>query len=709
MHLDKQKIKDIIKQTTVCSFQSLARKLYLKREDNTKLTKILKEMINDHEIFTTPEYDYYVPKMIGKTINLLSLNSKGFGFVELDDKNSIFILSKNLNGALNGDEVEVQYFEDIKYPEKLQGIITRVVKRNKIFFVGTIFENNHRFSIRPLDNRIRGLFKLTSKIPLQIDDQVKAKITHVIGPFIYCQVVKVLGKSDDVAMDILSAIEDANVPYEFSHEALLEAKKIPQSVDLKTLFEQRHDLRSQLIVTIDGDDTKDFDDAISITKMENGNFILSVHIADVTYYVKEDSYLDHDAKSRGTSVYLVDRVIPMLPTELSNGICSLNPHVDRLTITAQMEINNRGETVKYEIYPSIINSKYRLTYQDVNKYYHDQHSFHDEKLHKMLDDSLELSRIIRKFKQREGYIDFEIVESKIIVDEFNRPIKIIARERGESEMMIEDFMVRANETVAHHVANKKFPFIYRVHDKPDLERLTTLESVVKVLGLEIKMPRHAIPREFANAINQIKQFRFDDFMKVMMLRTMAKAVYSPQNIGHFGLASDFYTHFTSPIRRYPDLMVHRMLRAYFFTKSQQDIKKHFNEILPLISDSASLAEQRAMELERKVDDIKKAQFYEQFLGQSFNGQITTINKYGFFVEFPNKVGGLVHASTMLDNKYEVTSNGLVFASKNRKLTIGDEVNVTVVNIHKNEGKIDLILTEFYDRWKQNNFIEKLSN
>ena len=422
--------------------------------------------------------------------------------------------------------------------------------------------------------------------------------------------------------------------------------------------------------------------------------MLGVHIADVSHYVKEGSHLDDEAKMRGTSVYLVDRVIPMLPEELSNGICSLNPAVDRLVISATMEINPRGETVKYEIYPAVINSKYRLTYQEVNKFYHGHHQIDDEKLVKMLREGLELSKIIRKYKEREGYIDFEITESKIIVDELNKPIEIIARERGESEILIEDFMVRANETVAHHVANAKLPFIYRVHDKPDLERLVTLESVVKILGLDVKIPRHAIPREFALAINQIKDLRFDDFMKVMMLRTMAKAVYSPTNIGHFGLASKFYTHFTSPIRRYPDLMVHRMLRTYFFNHDKST-SKHFANVLPNISDTASAAEQRSMELERKVDDIKKAQFYEQFIGKSFKGQITTINKYGFFVEFPNKAGGLVHASTLLDNKYEVSENGLVFESKNRRLTIGDEVEVTVVNIHKNEGKIDLVLTEFF--------------
>ncbi len=669
-----------------------------------RLTSILKDLVKEHELFITTDYDYYIPDFLGKIVNPLSLNSKGFGFVELDNQKSIFILNKNINGALNGDDVEVKYFQDVNYPDKLQGIITNVVKRNKLFFVGTIMQMKDTFSIKPLDKRIKGPFQLTSQQPITVDDQVKVQITKVTPFYIFCEVIKVLGKSDDVAMDVLSAIEDANIPYEFNHATMLEANKLPQFVE-PSLLVNRRDLRSKLIVTIDGDDTKDFDDAVEVTKLANGNYLLGVHIADVSYYVKESSSLDQEAKMRGTSVYLVDRVIPMLPQELSNGICSLNPNVDRLTLSAEMEINAKGETVKYDIYPSVINSKNRLTYQEVNKYYHQQHQFGDKDLEKMLNEALDLSKIIRQYKEREGYIDFEITESKIIVDEFNKPIEIIAREHGESEKLIEDFMVRANETVAHHVANAKLPFIYRVHDKPDLERLVNLEGVIKVLGLDVKIPRHAIPKEFALTINQIKALRFDDFMKVMMLRTMAKAVYSPNNIGHFGLASKFYTHFTSPIRRYPDLMVHRMLRTYFFENNKSS-SKHFADVLPNISDSASAAEQRSMELERKVDDIKKAQFYEQFIGKNFIGQITTINKYGFFVEFPNKAGGLVHASTLLDNKYTVSDNGLVFESKNRRLVIGDEVDVTVVSTHKNEGKIDLVLTEFYSKLKQANLIEE---
>lgn len=708
MIFNSQKVIDIIKQEKICSFQTLTRRLNLTKKDNEKLTFFLKQLVKEQKIFTTPEYDYYVPIFLGNVTGILSLNAKGFGFVDIDDNNAIFILGKNLKGALNGDEVKVQYFRDVKYPEKLQGIIVELVKRNKTTFVGTITKDKFGLSIIPLDNRIKGPFKLTSDLRLSENDQVKVRILETQSSrFLHCQVVKILGKNDDVAMDILSAIEDANISHEFNYQTMVEARKVPQFVDSKSM-QNRRDLRQRLIVTIDGDDTKDFDDAIEVKKLANGNYLLGVHIADVSHYVVENSALDIEAKTRGTSVYLADRVIPMLPEELSNNICSLNPLVDRLTISAEMEINDQGKTVKYEIFPSVINSKYRLTYQDVNQFYQKKDNFSDPNLTTMLNHALELATIIRKYKIKEGYIDFEITESKIILDQNNQPIEIVARERGQSEMLIEDFMVRANETVAFHVSQAKLPFIYRVHDKPDLERLVSLENVVKILGLDIKVPRHAIPIEFARTVEQIKQFRFDDFMKVMMLRTMAKAVYSPQNIGHFGLASQFYTHFTSPIRRYPDLIVHRLLRTYFF-KKQVDQAQHFAEILPTISDASSTSEQKSMELERKVDDIKKAQFYSQFLGKSFEGQITTINKYGFFVEFPNKAGGLVHISTLFDNKYHVSENGLVLLSKNRKLTIGDNVKVTVVNVHKNEGKIDLVLSEFYAQYKDNNLMSQFIN
>ena len=692
----KQKLLDLLTKDTY-SFRDLARKMYVDRKDNKDFSRFLNNLIKQGEIFMSPNREFYRPNFEENITGVLRLNARAFGFIDLEDERSIFIAPNNVNGAMDQDEVEARIFKDPHKEDAYQGIIVKVIKRAREEFVGRVTRFGSHLGIKPLDARINGKFRFENEDGIKVDDEIKVKIIRY-GEISTIQLVRVLGHKDDVSIDILSAIEDANIPYVFGPATQREAREMPSSVSEKEV-EGREDLRDQLIVTIDGDDTKDFDDAINVRKLENGNYLLGVHIADVTHYVKENNPLDDEAKIRGTSVYLADRVIPMLPEALSNGICSLNPHVDRLTVSCETEIDKDGNTVKYRIFPSVINSKHRLTYQEVNKYYRELHSWDNPELHKMLDEALEVSKIIRKYKQKQGYIDFEIEESKIIIDENGKTADIVPRERLESEMMIEDFMVRANETVAWHTSENKLAFIYRVHDKPDIERVTNLQNVVKVLGMDVQVPTHPIPAEFARAIEQIKQTRFDDFMKIMMLRTMAKAEYSPKNIGHFGLASTHYSHFTSPIRRYPDLMVHRMLREYFF-EGKKNRTTHFEEILPGISEHSSMTEQRAMELERKVADIKKAEFYEQFIGQSFEGTIVSMLKFGFFVEFPNKVDGLVHTSTMIDGDYSLVNNGYSMTNRKRTFTVGDKVKVTVVGATKNEGKIDLVLSDLYEDWQK---------
>lgn len=691
----KEKLLNILKGKT-WSFRDLVRKMYIDRKDNKDFSRFLMDLVRSGEIFMTPSREYYCPDIKETITGIIRVNARAFGFIDLEDERSIFVAPNNINNAMDGDEVEAKIFKDPSKEDGYQGIIVNITKRARETFVGRVMKFGQSLGLKPLDARINGKFRFVSEEGVNVDDEVKVKIIKY-GDISTVEIVRVLGHKDDVSIDILSSIEDADIPYVFGVDTQREAKEMPETVSEKDI-EGREDLRGQLIVTIDGDDTKDFDDAINVKKLENGNYLLGVHIADVTHYVKEGKPLDDEAKMRGTSVYLADRVIPMLPESLSNGICSLNPHVDRLTVSCETEIDKDGNTVKYRVFPSVINSTHRLTYQEVNKYYRDLHEWEDKDLHKMLDEALEVSKIIRKFKQKQGYIDFEIEESKIIIDDQGKTADIVPRERLESEMMIEDFMVRANETVAYHAEKNDLAFIYRVHDKPDIERVTNLQNVVKILGMEVKIPTQPIPAEFARAIEEIKKSRFDDFMKIMMLRTMSKAEYSPKNIGHFGLASTHYSHFTSPIRRYPDLMVHRMLREYFF-EGRKNRSAHFEEILPKISEHSSMTEQRAMDLERKVADIKKAEFYEQFVGQSFEGTVVSMMKFGFFVEFPNKVGGLVHTSTMIDGTYSLINNGYSMTNQARTFTVGDKVKVTVVGASKNEGKIDLVLSDLYEDWK----------
>ncbi len=676
------------------TFPKLARKLGIPRDKNREFSKQLFTLVKKGEIFQTQDRQYYLPEFVDEIVGSIRLNPRGFGFVEQEDKDSIFIAGPNTNTAMNNDEVRIKVFPDPEKDDKLQGVVVEVLKRSRETFVARTKMFGDKLGLSPLDSRIKGKFRFVNVKNLKPDYEVKVKILNYGENYVSVDVVKVLGHKDDVSMDIMSVIEDADVPYVFAHDTLDAAKKVPDKIDGES-FEGRRDVRDRLIVTIDGDDTKDFDDAIGVTKLENGNYLLEVHIADVTHYVHEGMPLDNEAKLRGTSIYLADRVIPMLPKALSNGICSLNPNVDRFVLSAEMEIDSKGNTVRHELYPGIINSKHRLTYKEVNNYYKGAKTFDDPKLAPMLDVALELSNVIREYKIEEGYIDFEIEEAKIIIDNKGKTSDIVVRERSFSEMMIEDFMVRANETVAEHASDNKVPFIYRIHDKPDADRLVNLQNVVKILGLDVKIPTSTDPKQFADAIKKIKESRFDDFMKIMMLRTMAKAIYGDHNIGHFGLASSHYTHFTSPIRRYPDLMVHRMIRKYFF-EGKLNLTSHFAEILPTISEHSSNMEQRAVELERKVADIKKAEFFERYIGQKFEGQIVSMLKFGFFVEFPNKVDGLIHVSSLLDGKYDLKANGFELSNGKRTFKVGDTIEVVVAKVDKSEGKIDLCLPEFYE-------------
>jgi len=680
------------------SFFQLVRELNIPRNKNRNFSIFISQLEKDGDIMSNAKREYFKPNWDENTSKgIIRLNPSGFGFVDIEeDEKSYFISPNSVNNAMDGDEVTIKTFTDPLDESKFQGLVTKINQRNTKTFVGEVSSFNGRKIINPIDPKIKGKFDLLCANELKDGTLVKVEISKY-GRFSKCQVTKNLGHKDEASIDILSLIEDADIPIEFPKEVIKDANALPSEVLPKDI-EGREDFRKRLIVTIDGDDTKDFDDAIEVYK-DGENFVLGIHIADVTHYVKEDSMIDKEARKRGTSIYLADRVIPMLPEKLSNGICSLNPKVDRLTLSAIITIDKNGNTIDYKLVPGVINSKHRLTYKEVNNYYKGIKTF-DKPLSKMLDEAKVLTDIIRKYKIKEGYIDFEIEESKLIIDEKGNTIDIVAKERGESEMMIEDFMVRANETVAKHGASNKVPFLYRIHEKPDIDRINNLQRVISVLNIGVKVPEQPSPLQFARAVEQIKETRFDDFIKVMMLRTMSKAIYSENNVGHFGLASEFYTHFTSPIRRYPDLIVHRMIREYFF-KNHLNLKDHFSSILPEIAAHSSKTEQLAVDLERKVADIKKAEFYEKFVGETFKGTINSITKFGFFVEFPNKVDGLVHNSTLVGN-WETKKDGLVLTNGIDSYTIGDTVEVVVVKAEKASGKIDLVLSKYYKEFIENN-------
>ncbi len=527
--------------------------------------------------------------------------------------------------------------------------------------------------------------------------KVVVKIENKIEKSNYYQgkVIRILGHKDDPGVDILSIAARYNINDVFSDEVLAELDNIPDEVAKKDL-KGRRDLTGEVIFTIDGDDTKDIDDAVSIKKLENGNYLLGVHIADVSHYVKEGTALGDEAYLRGTSSYLANTVIPMLPHKLSNGICSLNPNVIRLAISCIMEFDSNGKIVDSDIFESYIKSRKQMTYKCVNKILVDNvvpegYEEFEEDLRLMN----ELSHIIRKRKIEKGYLDFDVPEAKIITDENGKAIDIQKRIQSEGENLIEDFMISANETVASTISYMDLPFIYRVHGTPDQDKIKNFLHFVSVLGYKVNANVKSItPKTIQNILSQLKDKKEYNILSAMLLRSMQKAVYDNVNIGHFGLASKFYTHFTSPIRRYPDLTVHRLLRTYLFNHSiDNQTVNYFSTELPVIAKHSSEKEQAATQCERDVDDMKMAEYMEGHIGESFKGVISTVTNYGIYVELDNLVEGMIKIDALDDDYYfyDESSFSLIGRRSKKKYMLGDKINITVDSVIKDKGLINFRL------------------
>jgi ribonuclease R len=508
-------------------------------------------------------------------------------------------------------------------------------------------------------------------------------------------VLKVLGHKNDPGVDILSIVYKYGINDEFSDKLMDEVNAIPDVVS-KEEIKRRKDLRNECIVTIDGDDAKDLDDAISIKKIDEG-YVLGVHIADVSYYVKKDTLIDQEAYDRGTSVYLADRVIPMLPHKLSNGICSLNEKVDRLTITCEMIIDNLGEVKKYDIYESVINSKKRMTYKAVNSILEENkvpegyESFVD-----MLKLMEELSMILSKNKEKRGAIDFETEEAKIIVDENGKAIDIKKRYYGKGEKLIENFMIAANETVASHIFWMNLPFVYRIHETPKPEKIAQFIQFVSSLGYDIRgVTKKLHPKEIQGLLNQLRDKKEFHIFSTLLLRSMKKAIYSRDNVGHYGLASKCYTHFTSPIRRYPDTTVHRLLREYlFFNNTNKENITYWHEILEPLTLHSSEKERDAVDCEREVEDMKKAEYMMDHVGEEYEGIISSVMNFGLFVELDNTIEGLIHITDM-DDYYIFDENAMTLTGERTKkrYRIGDKIKIRVKGASKEDKTIDFEIVE----------------
>ena len=665
-------------------------------EDLQSLLKELDELEKELIVYHTNKDKYMLFDNSHLKTGRLIVNKKGFGFVDIEGKDDIYIASNNMNGAIHGDIVVAEITS--KKGFDLEGRILKIVKRDLENVVGTIIKDNNKLVLKLDDDKLNINVILDNNSMKNVVEGHKVVVrllNRVDNHNFKGEVIKVIGHINDPGVDILSIAAKHDINDEFTPEVMEEVDKLPSEV-LPSEYEGRTDLRDKMIFTIDGDDTKDIDDAISLDILDNGNYRLGVHIADVSHYVKEDTELDKEAFERGTSVYLADRVIPMLPHKLSNGICSLNPNVDRLALSCVMDIDSTGEVVSYDIFESVIKSNIQMTYKKVNKILEENivpegYEKYKDTLLKMKD----LADILRKNKVEKGYIDFDLDESKIIVNDKGEAIDVTLRERGAGEKLIEDFMIAANETVARHIFYMDYPFIYRVHGEPNEEKITKFMHYISILGYTITGKINKItPKSMQGILDQLKDAKEYSMMSKELLRSMQKAIYDTKNIGHFGLASKCYTHFTSPIRRYPDTTVHRLLHTYLFNKNlNKETIRHWEAKLPFVAEHSSLKERNSIECEREVDDMKKAEYMEKHIGEHFTGVISGVMSFGIFVELPNLIEGLIRVEDIKGDYYEYNEDTFALVGKRNKrgYRLGDTIKVIVKAASKEKHTVDFLI------------------
>ncbi|MFS0611983.1 ribonuclease R [Lederbergia ruris] len=668
-------------------------------EDFKSLVKALVYMEEQGMVVRTRSNRYGLPEKMNLMRGILSGHSKGFAFLIPDDKSldDVFIPPHEKNGAMHGDHVLIRISNESKGSRR-EGTVVRILKRGSEKVVGTYSESKYFGFVIPDDKKIPDDIFIPKNKSMGAIDGHKVVVHITTFPEdrknAEGEIIEILGHKNDPGIDILSIIHQHELPLAFPDEVMEQANQIPDVVDENDI-PNRRDLRDQTIVTIDGADAKDLDDAVTLTRLSNGHYKLGVHIADVSYYVQEGSPIDREAYERGTSVYLVDRVIPMIPHRLSNGICSLNPQVDRFTISCEMEINEQGEVVSHEIFPGLIKTTERMTYEAVNRILIEKDEELREKyeaLVPMFELMEELQGVLQKKRMKRGAIDFDFKEAKVLVDEEGKPTDVVIRERSIGERIIEEFMLIANETVAERFHWMDVPFIYRIHEDPKEDKLQRFFEFITNFGLIVRGTANSVhPRALQEIIETVKGKPEEMVISTVMLRSMQQAKYDPESVGHFGLSTKFYTHFTSPIRRYPDLIVHRLIRTYLFEgQLDEQTREKWNAELPDIADHTSKRERRAVDAERDTDEMKKAEYMEDKIGEEFDGIISSITNFGLFVELPNTIEGLVHVSYMTDDYYHYDERHLAMIGERTGsvFRIGDEITVRVINVNKDEHDID---------------------
>ncbi|KRM13572.1 ribonuclease R [Paucilactobacillus suebicus] len=707
----KEQIQKHLQDNAELSFsaEKIATQLNMKAADQfPAIVQTLAQLEREQEVKVTDNGEFQAVPKKPVLSGIFHGNDKGFGFVAYDpDQPDIYVNPDHTMHALSGDEVEVDILRPGK-PDGSQGPegqVTRIITHHYEKVVGEFklaAQNGYIGEIVLKDKKISSYkFYVTDQGIHPTDGEVvTADVTRYPTneePKTMVGVAKeTIGNKDEPGVDILSIVYAHELPHEFPEDVVEQADHIEEEIS-EDEKKDRVDITDQPLVTIDSTESKDLDDAVVAWKMDNGNYHLGVHIADVSHYVQEGTPLDREAYDRGTSVYLTDRVIPMLPRRLSNGICSLNPGVERLSMSCEMEINSEGKVVNHKIFPSVMKSHARMTYKGVNAIL----EAHDKKTREkyselvpMFEDMADLHRILVKMRHRRGAIDFDAPEAKIVVDEEGHPTDIVLRDRGLSERMIESFMLAANETVAEHFKRLHVPFLYRIHETPDGERVKNFFEFLSVIGHPVRGDISKLkPKMLQNVLKDVAGTPEEQMVQTMMLRSMKQAKYSDESVGHFGLDADFYTHFTSPIRRYPDTTVHRLIKWYAKHGTGDDAQAKYEKQLPEIAEHTSVTERRGIDTERDVDSMKKAEYMEDHVGETFNAVVSSVMKFGLFVALENTVEGLIHISNMNDDYYEYVEKHMALVGRryHRIFQIGQEIKVKLVRVDKDQREVDFEL------------------
>lgn len=678
--------------------------LSVPQEDREKFENLINELIAEGRVFETKKGKLASPKDLQMATGTFIGHARGFGFVTPDaGGEDIFIPASETMGAMQKDRVLYKVLHKAEKGKKADGVIVRILERGQQRIVGTFEAGSKGYGFVVADDK-----KIAKDIFISRENTKGAVTGHKVVVEITDygedrrnpegKVIEILGHINDPGVDILSVIRRYELAVEFPEEVYAEIEHLGIEV-AEADKKGREDLRDLLTITIDGADAKDLDDAVSLKRLGNGNFELGVHIADVSHYVRENTALDKEAYARGTSVYLVDRVIPMLPHKLSNGICSLNPHVDRLALSCLMEVNGRGEVVSHRILESVINSDYRMTYTAVREILEDGAPALLEQYAEilpMLEDMEELRQILGEKRRKRGSVNFDLPESKIILDENGKPIDIKPYEKSIATNMIEEFMLVCNETIAENSFWQEMPFMYRSHQEPDEDKLEKMEQFLRGFGYYLRKKDGEIhPRELQKVLQKAEETDEERIITRMVLRSMMQARYTAENGGHFGLAAKYYCHFTSPIRRYPDLEIHRMIKKMLHGELDEKASAYYRRKMPDWAKHCSKQERVAEDAERDTDALKKVEFMEDKVGQIYEGIISGVTNWGIYVELPNTIEGMVALSQMDDDYYEFDEKKmLVFGKRTKKsYRLGDRVIVSVAKVDRMMGTIDFVFEE----------------